>query len=145
MTDLVQLACRISSTRPADPVGLEIWFDNSQIYNSEQVTDPVDFVYDFADDDADHHLRFVMKNKTARHTRIDADGNILTDSCVCIKNLSFDQIELGHVFVDHAVYQHDFNGTADAVQDRFFETMGCNGTVSLKFTCPIYLWLLEHM
>jgi hypothetical protein len=23
--------------------------------------------------------------------------------------------------------------------------MGCNGTVSLKFTTPIYMWLLETM
>jgi hypothetical protein len=23
--------------------------------------------------------------------------------------------------------------------------MGCNGTVSLKFTAPAYLWLLENM
>jgi len=145
MTSLVQLACSISSTNPGRPVGLEIWFDTNQIYNSEQVTDPVDFVYDFADDDAGHQLRFVLKNKTAKHTRVDTDGNITADSCVCIENLSFDQIELGQVFVDHAVYEHDFNGTADAVQDKFFGTMGCNGTVSLTFACPIYLWLLEHM
>jgi hypothetical protein len=145
MTELVQLACRISSTNPADPVGLEIWLDNTQLYNSEQVTDTVNFTHDFADSDADHHLRFVMKNKTAEHTQVDSDGNILTDSCICIENLSFDQIELGQIVTDQAVYNHDFNGTADAVQDKFFGIMGCNGTVTLSFTTPIYLWLLENM
>jgi len=145
MTELVQLAFRISSTNPADPVGLEIWLDNTQLYNSEQVTDTVNFTHDFADSDADHHLRFVMKNKTAEHTQVDSDGNILTDSCICIENLSFDQIELGQIVTDQAVYNHDFNGTADAVQDKFFGIMGCNGTVTLSFTTPIYLWLLESM
>jgi len=145
MSEQVQLACRISATDPANPVGLEIWLDDSQIYNSEQVTEAVDFAYDFADTDSDHQLRFVMKNKTSEHTTVDADGNILTDSCISIENLSFDQIELGQIVTDQAVYEHNFNGTADDIQDIFFGIMGCNGTVSLTFTCPIYLWLLENM
>lgn len=145
MTEQVQLACCISSTDPANPVGLEIWLDHTQIYNNEQVTETVDFVYDFDDADAEHQLRFVMKNKTEAHTLVDSDGNIVTDSCICIENLSFDQIALGQMFIDQAVYDHDFNGTADAIRDKFFGIMGCNGTVALSFTCPIYLWLLENM
>ena len=145
MTEQVQLACCISSTDPANPVGLEIWLDHTQIYNNEQVTEAVDFVYDFDDADAEHQLRFVMKNKTQEHTQVDADNNILTDSCISIENLSFDEIPLGQIFIDQAIYQHDFNGTAEAVRDKFFGIMGCNGTVTLSFTCPIYLWLLEHM
>jgi hypothetical protein len=86
-----------------------------------------------------------MKNKTQEHTQVDADNNILTDSCISIENLSFDEIPLGQIFIDQAIYQHDFNGTAEAVRDKFFGIMGCNGTVTLSFTCPIYLWLLEHM
>ena len=42
-------------------------------------------------------------------------------------------------------FQHDFNGTQPEIKDTFFGEMGCNGTVSLRFTTPIYLWLLEHM
>jgi hypothetical protein len=145
MTDQVQLTCRISTTNPDRPVGIEIWLDDNQIYNCEQVTETVDFAHDFADTDADHRLRFVMKNKTAEHTTIDADGTILTDSCICINDLCFDQIKLGQIFIDQAVYEHDFNGTGDAIQDEFYGTMGCNGTVSLAFTTPVYLWLLENM
>jgi len=44
-----------------------------------------------------------------------------------------------------AQYQHDFNGTGNPTIDKFYGEMGCNGTVSLKFTTPIYLWLLENM
>jgi hypothetical protein len=145
MTDQVQLTCRISTTNPDRPVGVEIWLDDDQIYNCEQVTETVDFAHDFADTDADHVLRFVMKNKTAEHTTIDADGTILTDSCICIDHVSFDQIKLDQMFVDQAEYKHTFNGTSDPVQDTFYGTMGCNGTVSLTFTTPVYLWLLENM
>ena len=145
MTDQVQLACTISSTNPTAAVGLEIWLDSRQIYNTEHVADPVNFVHEFADSNSEHQLRFVMKNKTHDHTTIDADGNILTDCRICINNLSFDEINLGQIFIEKSIYEHNFNGTADIVQDQFYGEMGCNGTVTLAFTTPIYLWLLENM
>jgi len=145
MTDQVQIACRITNTDPTARLGLEIWLDHDQIYNSEHVSDAVDFGHMFDDVDGNHVLRFVMKNKTHKHTQVDSDGNIVKDSCVCIENLSFDEIELGQIFIDQAVYDHDFNGTGDPIKDKFYGTMGCNGTVSLAFTTPIYLWLLENM
>ena len=145
MTDQVQLACRIGNTDPTAKIGLEIWLDDTEIYHSEHVVEPVDFLYGFADTDGDHVLRFVMKNKTAEHTQINDDGEIVKDSCICIDHLSFDEIEPGQIFIDQAVYEHDFNGTGDPVKDKFYGTMGCNGTVSLAFTTPIYLWLLENM
>jgi hypothetical protein len=145
MIELVKLSCRISSTNPGSALGLEIWLDQDQIFNTEHVQDPVDFEHEFDDNEGQHDLRFILKNKTAEHTTIDADGTILTDSCICISDLCFDQINLGQIFTDHAVYEHDFNGTADTIKDQFFGTMGCNGTVSLAFSTPIYLWLLENM
>lgn len=145
MTEQVQLACEISSTNPTAAVGLEIWLDSRQIYNTEHVADPVNFVHEFADSNSEHQLRFVMKNKTHDHTTIDADGNILTDCRICINNLSFDEINLGQIFIEKSIYEHNFNGTADIVQDQFYGEMGCNGTVTLAFTTPIYLWLLENM
>jgi hypothetical protein len=49
------------------------------------------------------------------------------------------------VLLNKAVYTHDFNGSQPPVDDKFFGDLGCNGTVSLKFTAPTYLWLLENM
>jgi len=145
MTAIVQLSCTISSLEPTSAVGLEIWLDDTQIYNTEHVSETVNFTHEFADTDGDRRLRFVMKNKTQDHTTIDEAGNILTDCRICITKLSFDEIELGTIFVDQAVYEHDFNGTADTVHDKFYGEMGCNGTVTLAFTTPIYLWILENM
>ena len=145
MTDQVQLACTVSSTNPTAAVGLEIWLDDAQIYNTEHVTDPVNFAHDFEDTDGEHQLRFVMKNKTHDHTKIDEAGNILSDCRICIEKLSFDEIDLQQIFIEQAVYEHDFNGTADPIKDQFFGELGCNGTLTLAFTTPIYLWLLENM
>ena len=145
MSDQVQLACTVTSLDPTITVGLEIWFDDTQIYNTEHVTDTVNVAHEFEDTDGEHRLRFVMKNKTSEHTTIDASGNILKDCRICIDNLSFDLIELGQIFIDQAVYEHNFNGTADTIQDKFYGEMGCNGTVTLAFTTPVYLWLLENL
>jgi len=49
------------------------------------------------------------------------------------------------MFTELATYTHDFNGTKELTQEKFYGVMGCNGTVSLKFATPIYLWLLENM
>ena len=145
MTDQVQLACTVSSLDPTAAVGLEIWIDDTQIYNCEHVSETINLTHDFADTDGKHQLRFVMKNKTHDHTTIDEAGNILSDCRICIEKLSFDEIDLQEIFIKQAVYEHDFNGTADPIKDQFFGEMGCNGTVSLAFTTPVYLWLLENM
>ena len=145
MSDQFQFACTISSTNPTAAVGLEIWLDDAQIYNTEHVSDTVNFDHDFEDTAGEYQLRFVMKNKIPDHTTIDAEGNILTDSRICIRDFSFDKIDLQQILTEQAVYEHNFNGTADPIKDKFYGEMGCNGTVTLAFTTPVYLWILENM
>lgn len=145
MTTTTQITCSIHNTDPDIALGLEIWLDHTQIFNSDHVQESVDFAHDFADHDAEHELRFVMKHKTQDHTKVDQQGNIVQDACIVIDHVAFDDIKLGQVFVDQAVYEHDFNGTRSMTKDKFYGMMGCNGVLSLQFASPIYLWLLEHM
>ena len=144
MNNTTKISCTIGTNDPAAELGLEIWLDDQQLFDTNHVGDqPLE--WQVTEDEADHELRFVMKNKTINHTQIDEHGTILQDSRITIQNLSFDEIALGQLFIDHAEYTHDFNGTKDIVTEKFYGEMGCNGTVSLKFTTPIYLWLLESM
>jgi hypothetical protein len=62
-----------------------------------------------------------------------------------IANISFDDIKIEQLVIDQSVYHHSFNGSQAPIEDKFFGDMGCNGHVSLPFTTPIYLWLLENM
>jgi len=135
----------LDTTDISAALGFEGWIDDHKFIDTDHVSGPQTVTTEVDDADAEHELRFVLKNKTDKHTRIDESGNILADACVTINQLAFDEIELKQIFIDHAVYSHDCNGTTDPVKDQFYGTMGCNGTVSLKFTTPIYLWLLEHM
>lgn len=145
MSDDTQVSCEINTTDSSKKLGIEIRLDNNIIYNSDHVQDLIKFTYDLNNDDGEHLLEFIMKNKTSDHTKIDADGNIIEDARLTISNLAFEEIALNQIFIDHAIYTHDFNGTQPTIKDKFFGDMGCNGTVSLRFTTPIYLWLLEHM
>jgi hypothetical protein len=144
MNNTVTISCTIGTNDPTAELGLEIWLDDQQLFDTNNVNDqPLE--WQVTEDEADHELRFVMKNKTTDHTQIDEHGKIMKDARITIQNLCFDEIALGQLFVDHAEYTHDFNGTKDSVTEKFYGEMGCNGIVSLKFTTPIYIWLLENM
>lgn len=141
-----QISCKIGSTDTTANLGLEIWIDNTQLYTADHVTETsVPLTFDLDEDEVDHELRFVMKNKTQEHTTVDEQGSIVKDARLTISNVTFDEILLEQIFFEQAVYTHDFNGTQAETTDKFYGEMGCNGTVSLKFATPIYLWLLEHM
>jgi hypothetical protein len=101
--------------------------------------------YEMPDDDGDHELKFVLKNKQSDHTQVDTDGNIISDATVTVSDIQFDGIDCQYLTTTLAQYQHDFNGTSSPITDSFYGDMGCNGTVTLKFSTPIYLWLLENM
>ena len=135
----------IGTTNPSIPLGIEVWLDAQQLLNQDHVIDTIDFEYDMPEDNENHELRFIMKNKTAEHTVISESGDILEDACLTVSGVAFEEIQLNQIFTDNAVYTHDFNGSQPETKDKFFGALGCNGTVSLQFTTPIYLWLLEHM
>lgn len=145
MNNTVQISCNIDTTDVSAQLGLTIKLNDNIIFNSDHVNGPVDFFYDLNDDDARHKLAFIMRNKTSADTVLDSDGVIIKDARLIITNLVFEGIELKQLFVDRAVYTHSFNGTQAEIQEKFYGEMGCNGTVSLEFTTPIYLWLLENM
>ena len=109
-------------------------------------TDAQDITVEFDDtDDQSHVLEFVLSGKTIEHTKITDQGEITSDVRVRIQDIAFDDIEIDQIVSELAEYHHDFNGTQPATVDRFYGEMGCNGTVRLEFTTPIYLWLLENM
>jgi hypothetical protein len=145
MKNTTTFACQISTTDSSAAIGLEIWLNHNKIFNTEHVLGTENFHYEFTDNDSEHELRFIMKHKLPQHTTVNTLGEIVNDARLVINQLEFEEIELTQLFTDKAVYTHDFNGTQDEIEDQFFGEMGCNGTVSLKFTTPIYLWLLENM
>lgn len=137
-------SCTVGTTDGSVPLGAEIWIDDHCIYNREHVAAAEQVRYEFADTAGEHTLEFRLKNKQPEHTQLNADGQIVKDCAITVRDVCFADVPLGHTLVERAIYRHNYNGTAPDTQAKFYGEMGCNGQVQLKFTTPIYLWLLEH-
>ena len=139
-----KLGFKISATEAV--LDLAVCLDGKIQWQGCPGTDVQDITVEFDDaDDESHVLEFVLSGKTIEHTKITDQGEITSDVRVRIQDIAFDDIVIDQIVSELAKYHHDFNGTQTATVDRFYGEMGCNGTVRLEFTTPIYLWLLENM
>ena len=127
------------------PLGIQIWLDDSLLLDNTHVQEKIAFAHDMSDDDGKHQLRIVISGKTADHTQIDEQGNIIKDATLQISTVTIDGIDVNQLFSEKCVYTHNFNGTQPETKDLFYGTAGCNGTIVFEFTTPIYLWMLENI
>jgi hypothetical protein len=145
MTNTISISFELNTSNDQAELGFEAWVDDGKFVDIDHVQGRQLIKIDMSDTDGEHTLEIILKNKKEMHTKIDADGNIVSDAVLNVSDLAFDEIKLGHMVTKLATYIHNFNGTKELTQEQFYGEMGCNGTVSLKFTTPIYLWLLENM
>ena len=146
MTPTVCITFNLATTDATAELGFEAWINERKFLDVDHVKETQPVAVELDDqDDTEHELRLVLKNKTTAHTQVDEHGNILADARLLITDVAFDEIRLGHMFAEHSMYTHEFNGHGKYSKEKFYGEMGCNGTVILKFNTPVYLWLLEHM
>ena len=126
----VIFSCNIGTSNAEIPLGIQVWIDDLCVHEHSHVSETYQICHKINDDDADHVLRFVLKNKLPQHTSVDESGNILQDARLFIKQIQFDSIDCDLVTYQAAEYHHNFNGTGEDTQERFYGEMGCNGTVS---------------
>ena len=155
--DTIKLKFDVGTTDAECKLGVKVTLDNNVIYNNSHVTTSDHIAHDISDQDAEHELTIELYGKLPQHTKIDEAGNIVKDALITVENFQIDDIDISSILTcyPNALYQdvpthiiqyaHDFNGTQPATIDPFHGVMGCNGTVTLKFTTPVYLWLLENM
>lgn len=138
--------CTLSFTAQSrgQVLGLRVLVDDVVVTDTMVSQEPLVITHNFDDGEQEHTLNIELLGKTRHHTRVDADGNIVEDSVLEIRDLSLDGIALGQILYNKAEYHHNFNGTSEPVVEGFYGVMGCNGQVVLKFTSPVYLWLLEN-
>ena len=139
------LSFRARSTDTTIPLGMRVQVDNATIYETNHVTDPIIINHEMPDDDGKHVLTLELFGKLPEHTKIDDAGNILSDAMLEFDSFVIADIDVDQIIYPKSVYHHDTNGTQASADYKFYGSIGCNGTVTLKFTTPIYLWLLENM
>lgn len=139
------LSFTVSPSNPAEPLGLEVWINQQQLFNAESLTQAVPIRYEFNDEvEADYLLKIVLKNKQLAHTQIDADNNIVSDSLLVLSDFELEGIDITQLVFEQAEYLHNFNGHGSETTDKLYGAMGCNGVVSITFSTPLYIWLLER-
>jgi len=127
------------------PLGFEVLLDGNSMFKTDHVTGPCQIKFDISDEDSAHKLEFVMYGKTQEHTVVNEHGEITSDTLLKIFNFEIDDILIDQLLHNKIEYVHDFNGSQNTTTDKFYGTMGCNGTAKFEFTTPFYLWLLENM
>ena len=145
MTDTISIAFDVATSNPDTKLGICIRLDGAVVHENSHVSKTYTVQHSMNDDDGEHLLSIELFGKLPEHTVVNDAGEIVSDAVVSITNILFDDIDCSQIVAEQAVYKHDFNGSRDAIEDKFFNNMGCNGTVELKFTTPVYIWLLEHM
>ena len=145
MADTIKFQCDLSTTNPAASLGFEVLLNDKSVFRREHVTESCQITFDIADDDSAYKLHFVMFGKTADHTKVDDQGNIISDAVLEVCNIQLDDILIDQLLHNKTEYVHDFNGSQNTTIDKFYGIMGCNGTATFEFTTPFYLWLLENM
>ena len=143
--ETINILFDLTSSDYTSGLGFEIFHNDKQILNIEHVASDTPVAFTLDAEEGDQELKFIMKNKTMDHTTVDEDGQIVKDVCLNISNFYIDNLELGHTFLEHCKYCHDFNATKDPVVDEFYGYMGCNGTLIFSFESPVYMWLIMNM
>lgn len=144
-TDQITLKFRVGSTNYDTPLGLRIFFNQQIIHEISHVNQEIEIQHAFGDNDSEHEFAIELFGKTNKHTKLNAQGEIVLDSVLTVDGVEVDDININQLFQELATYTHDFNGTRDRIQEKFFGSMGCNGVVKFGFATPMYLWLLENM
>jgi hypothetical protein len=140
-----EIALQISPNRPDLPLGLTVMLDETEVFSTPRLTTAMTLRHRFNDSPSLHRLQVQMFGKTTDHTTVDLDGNIISDSYLQISKIVLSDVDITHVYYDTTRYSHDFNGTADRIEnDGFSGIMGCNGHVTFDFQSPVALWILEN-
>lgn len=101
----------------------------------------IEFDHEVVEGDAALQIR--LEGKEWQDTVQNEDKTaILKDMLLAIRSVEIDEINLGNLIYTRSTYTPD--DTAFPPIDNCVD-LGWNGTWSLKFTSPFYIWLLENI
>ena len=100
------------------------------------------------EDDTENFLTIEYNNKNAKQDVVLGDGGIpLLDKRVEINSISFDDIELDFFqLIDPDTFKYEPIDPEGVEAFGFDATkLSWNGKTTLRFTTPVYVWLLENL
>jgi hypothetical protein len=140
----IDVAFDLGVTDPSTPLTLSVWFDGRLLRPQHTVPALEHVRFNLAMPVGQHELIWRMQGKTAAHTLLSPQGQIEKDASLLVHNICLGGVAVDGIMAREACYHHDYNGHAPATCERYHGVMGCNGEVRLRFSTPLYMWLLEH-
>ena len=124
-----------------------VWLNDHVVIQSEIASSAEQIVnFDRRITEGDYELKIRLENKTNADTVIE-NGEVVKDMLLNINDITVDDISLGNLLWS-AEYILDkpqiYKGqTIDHLDGCV--NLGWNGTYILKFSSPLYIWLLEKL
>jgi hypothetical protein len=124
-----------------------VWLDDHVVIQSEIASAAEQIVsFERRVDEGEHELKIRLENKTNDDTVVE-NGEVVKDMLLNIDDITIDDISLGNLLWS-AEYVLDrpqlYKGQEIDHLDGCVN-LGWNGTYTLKFTSPFYIWLLEKL
>jgi len=136
----------LTANAECQDVRAEIFLNQQKIFESTADNKIFTVRQELDDSAGEHVIEVIMSGKQHQHTQTDDAGHITSDVYFQITRIEFEQLDLTKVFCQGLeCYTHSFNSTQPEILDEFYGILGCNGKVEIKFSTPIYLWLLDKI
>ena len=134
-------------------LGGKTYFPCTEIEGTEDNPTKIEFEAE-CEEDKIHTLTIIRDNKTKGQSVVNENGDLIKDQLLHIKSIEIDEIDIGSL-VYEGVYAPEYPEPwySQQVQkgetpDKSFKNvtaMGHNGTWTLAFESPFYMWLLENL
>ena len=137
----IEIEINLSSTWWNNPPRCKVWLNHEVLLQSSEIREPTKMAWKGNLAEGEHEIKIALIGKNGITDTISNDaGEIIKDQLLNIESILIDDIELGHLLNSSGKFVAT-NG--DLLSN--ITNLGVNGTWSLKFQVPVYIWLLENL
>lgn len=138
-TEQIKIDIDISSTFWDQPPRTKIYIDSVVVFqgivdSARRITHECNLT------DGPHELRIMLLGKDGRTQTIMENDRIIKDQLLNIDAVYIDDINLGYTAQTLSEFISE-----DGTKNSNMVNLGINGTWTLRFTTPVYIWMLENM
>jgi len=140
------LECDLLVNDTHHPLDFKILMDDEEILKIRTTKPTYRISHKFLSTPSEHSIKFILSGKTDEHTTLDGD-TFIKSAQVEVTNITFDGINISEILLSNeslTTYTHNSNGYSEEIVENFNTScMGFNGVMELKFTTPLFVWLLD--
>jgi hypothetical protein len=111
------------------------------VLQSSEIREPTKIIWKGNLTEGAQSIRIALFDKDGKsETILDETGKLIKDQLLHIDSISIDEINLDSMLHTHGKFLAEDGRSVDSIIN-----IGWNGTWSLEFQVPVYIWLLENM